>query len=462
MIASAQSAIRRGVRLGVLIVLLCACDGGRPIVPPIDASPTDSGTEVADAASDPIDADAIDASDPVDADLDKDAGEVPPEVTWYRDVVPVVQENCIACHRVGGIAPFSMEAYETAMPWADAMRGALIADYMPPWPPSDDCQPHLDARTVTDREKSIVVRWAELGAPAGDPADAPPPVQLEELDRIDVEADPGMDYTPVGNDDYRCFIIDPGLNQTQQLEALEISPGVRWMVHHVVLYQANAFQAESADAQEAGPGWTCFGGPGVGATSPLDSLTVGAWAPGTPVTHYPAGTGVDLSVGNVIVMQVHYHVGAGQTATADRTRIRLKLSTGLTPAYVTGIYDSTFAIPPRDPNGSVIMYSSSVSWPLTLSGTLHGVFPHMHLLGRKISLTYTPPGGGSSTCLSDIPLWSFHWQQFYFFDHAGVRLEAGGTLDLTCEWERPLEGDTIYWGEGSEDEMCIVGLYVTQ
>jgi hypothetical protein len=383
-------------------------------------------------------------------------------VTWYRDVVPVVQANCINCHRTGGIGPFSMESYATAAPRAAAMAGALLADYMPPWPPSDDCQPYSDARTVTDREKAIVVRWAELGAPEGDPADAPPPVQPDQLDRVDVEAAPAEEYSPSGADDYRCFIIDLGLAETEQLEALEIIPGVRWMVHHVVLFQANAFQAENADAGEAGPGWTCFGGPGVGATSPLDSLSVGAWAPGTPVTRYPAGTGIDLTTGNVIVMQVHYHLGAGQQPEPDRTTIRLKLAESpATPAYVSSIYDYTFAIPPQDPGGSVTTYASSVSWPLTLSGKLYGVFPHMHLLGRRIELVYTPPGGGTSTCLANVPLWSFHWQQFYFYDRAPIDLEIGGTLHLTCEWDRPLEG-TVYWGEGSEDEMCIVGLYVTQ
>lgn len=106
-------------------------------------------------------------------------------------------------------------------------------------------------------------------------------------------------------------------------------------------------------------------------------------------------------------------------------------------------------------------HASSVTWPLTLSGTLYGVFPHMHLLGRRISLTYSPPGGASSTCLADVPAWTFHWQQFYFYDlPSGIPIQAGGTLHVSCEWSRP-DGRTVYWGEGSDDEMCIVGLYVT-
>ncbi len=420
------------------VLLISACDGSRGVELP-----------EADAAVDP---DAATG----------DAGTADPDVTWYRDIVPLVQAQCLSCHRSGGIAPFSMESYQTAAPYARAMAGDVIGGIMPPWPPSEDCQPYLDARRVDDHEKALIVRWADLGAPAGDPADAPPMLPPAALDRVDLEGDPGVEYTPTGADDYRCFVVDLGLTRTQQLVALEIVPGVRWMVHHVVLFQANALEAQAADAVDSGPGWSCFGGPGVAPTSPLDSLAVGAWAPGTPVTHYPAGTGVDLTAGNVIVMQVHYHVTGGRSPEPDRTIVHMQVAdAAVTPAYVSSIYNNTFAIPPRDPGGSVLMHSSSVTWPITIPGTLLGVFPHMHLLGRTIHLTYSPPGGATSTCLANVPSWNFHWQQFYFYDLAGgIRLETGGTLELTCEWERPTDGRTIFWGEGSDDEMCIVGLYV--
>lgn len=448
------------VTAALSISLLFACEAAeqgalRDAAPGSDATfapdaslSRDAGTKEADAGS------------AADAGPSPDAGA--PEVTWHRDVVPIVQANCINCHRAGGIGPFSMEQYDTAAPMADAMAGAVLAEYMPPWPASETCQSHTDARVITDREKGVIARWAELGAPEGDPGDAPPPPVLDALDRVDVEADPGVDYTPAGEDDYRCFIIDLGLAQTEQVVALEIVPGVSWMVHHVVLFQANSLQAEAADAADPGPGWSCFGGPGVTTTSPFESAAVGAWAPGTPVTRYPAGTGVGLGPGNVIVMQVHYHPQAG-VAEPDRTAVRMKLADApVTSAYVTSVYNGGFAIPPRDPGDPDTRYESSVSWPITIPGTLRGVFPHMHLLGRRISLRYVPPAGGSSTCLAEVPSWSFEWQQFYFYDRTdGVRLETGGTLEITCEWARPTDGRTIYWGEGSNDEMCIVGLYVT-
>ena len=89
---------------------------------------------------------------------------------------------------------------------------------------------------------------------------------------------------------------------------------------------------------------------------------------------------------------------------------------------------------------------------------VHAIFPHMHKLGR--TLHQELKRNEETTCLVDVPDWSFDWQQFYFYDAAPIRLEVGGTLQLTCEWERPID-ETVYWGEGSEDEMCIVGLYVT-
>jgi hypothetical protein len=430
----------------LLPLLLAACGEPRPRSNPNGSGPKDASPG-ADVESDAGQGDAGEG----------DAGGG--EVTWYRDVVPIVGASCVMCHRAGGIGPFSMESYDTAAPKAQAMAGAVISGFMPPWTASEECQPHMDARTITDREKGIIVRWAALGAPAGDPDDAPAPPIPETLARVDFEGDIAADYVPSGEDDYRCFAVDLGLSRSEQLVALEIEPGARWMVHHVVLYQANSLQAAAADAAESGPGWTCFGGPGVSTTSPLDSAAVGAWAPGTPVTHYPPGTGVDLTLGNVIVMQVHYHVMNGRTPEPDRSSMKLMFaSSPVTSAYVTGVYDATFAIPP--PNGTETSYEKTISYTIPISGTLHGVFPHMHLLGRRISLTYTPPGGGN-TCLTEIPRWDFEWQQFYFYDVAGgVRLEAGGTLELRCEWARA-PGRTVYWGEGSNDEMCIVGLYTT-
>lgn len=437
------------------LAIACSDPEGRPLLP--DAA------SLADASGSTDAGDAEDVGGEADGSApDADAPD-PREITWYRDVVPVVQSRCVGCHHESGVAPFSMESYESAAPWAHAMAYAVFTGYMPPWPPHGDCQSYLDARVLSDREISMITRWAAAGAPAGEPSDAPPPQPPKALDRVDVEADPGVDYTPTRTDDYRCFAVDLGLARREQVVGLEIVPGVPWMVHHVVLFQANAAQAESADALDPGPGWSCFGGPGVAATSATDSLTIGAWAPGTPVARYPEGTGVDLALGNVVVMQVHYHLDGSRPAAPDRTTIRMKLADQpVTSAYVLSIYDYSFAIPPRDPASSQTTYESAVRWPLTLSGTLHGVFPHMHLLGRTIELTYSPPGSSARTCLADIPVWDFHWQQFYFYDSTGIRLEAGGALDLRCQWHRPPAGGrTVYWGEGSDDEMCIVGLYLT-
>lgn len=444
------------VTAALAISLLFACEAAETSVPSVDAGRRADAARPADASL-KEDAGGLEGDD---AGLGADAGA--PEVTWHRDVAPIVQDNCINCHRTGGIGPFSMEQYDTAAPKAAAMAGAVLSGYMPPWNASEGCQTHLDARVISDREKGVIARWAELGAPEGDPADGPPPPTFDTLDRIDVEGDPGVDYTPSGEDDYRCFIIDLGLTETEQVVALEILPGVSWMVHHVVLFQANILQAETADAVDPGPGWSCFGGPGVTTTSPFDSAAVGAWAPGTPVTRYPPGTGVNIGAGNVIVMQVHYHPESG-AAEPDRTTVRMKLADApVTSAWVSSVYDGTFAIPPRDPASPDTLHESTVTWPVTIPGTLFGVFPHMHLLGRRISLRYVPPGGGASTCLAEVPSWDFEWQQFYFYDRpGGIRLETGGTLEITCAWARPTAGPTIYWGEGSNDEMCIVGLYVT-
>ncbi len=384
------------------------------------------------------------------SDAGSDGGSSP-ALTWYRDVQPFFAARCTGCHRPGGIAPFSLETLEDVVPLIDLVRDSVENERMPPWLPDDGCRPLRDSRHLAPDERALLAEWIDLGMPEGDPRDAPEPPPPPALEWVDLELDPGLDYTPNDqgqNDDYHCFILDPKLEGPAQIIGLEFVPGTPSMVHHILLFKSTREEARDLDAQEPGPGWTCFGAPGTAVPE-----TVGGWAPGTPITRYPEGTGVALSERDVILMQVHYNFDNGP-AVADRTTVRVQLADDpVDEALLVPLLDMDFRIPPKSTD-----VRTTVSFQAPFDLTIYGMFPHLHQLGRSLRATLER-GGGGTECLIDVPRWDFNWQQFYFFAEP-VHVKKDDWVHVECAWDNPTDR-TVRWGEGTHDEMCLDYTYVT-
>ena len=370
-------------------------------------------------------------------------------VNWYRDVLPIAQERCQGCHSAGGIGSFPMMTYSQVVPlWHGAMASQTATKRMPPWLATEGggCPPIANSRSLSQAEIDTFAQWTAQGAPEGNPADAPAPRDAGSgLPWVDATLNQGFDYTPQAGltDDYHCFVLDPKLTASQDVIGFDIIPGVRAEVHHIILYSVTA--AEAAAQNTTGTGWTCFGGPGTTGQPAM----LGGWVPGTSVTQYPATTGVPFASGRVIVMQVHYNNKNGFSP--DRTVVKLQYSKTpvAKPATILPLPDDNFSIPPNS-----VGYSHSISYPSPIGGKIWGVIPHMHTLGKKISVTI------NNGCLVDIQNWDFHWQQMYFFQ-TPFALTAGSTLKLSCTWDNPTTR-TITWGEKTTDEMCLNYFYFTQ
>ena len=373
------------------------------------------------------------------------------DVVWYRDVQPIVQARCQACHTSGGVAPFPLLSYDDALAHSSQMAAAVESRVMPPWKPAPGCRSYEGDRSLSQAEIDTIVAWARSGALPGDPADArSAPVPRGELAWVDLTLDAGADYVPSAShttshsqDDYRCFALDPRLAEDRDLIGLDIEPSVARQVHHVLLFSALPADVAAADAAEPGVGWTCFGGPGT-----RNATTVGGWAPGGQALQVPPGTGVTLERGQALVMQVHYNLTSGQPL-PDRTRARLQFAKERVakPARLLPLADLFFQIPPEARD-----YGTSVSVVIPFASTLYGVAPHMHVLGKRIRAE------SDGTCLVDIPAWDFRWQQIYFFGEP-LALPAGAQLKLSCSWDNTTPRSVI-WGEGTSDEMCLAYFYL--
>jgi hypothetical protein len=319
-------------------------------------------------------------------------------------------------------------------------------------------------------------------------------------------------YTPEapygrGTDDYRCFLLDPGLTDDVWLTGSDVLPGNPDVVHHVILFRIGPDQvaeAEQKDADTVGEGWTCFGGTGLAGefTDLEDADWLAAWAPGGDEVKTPDGYGVPLEAGSRIVMQVHYNLLKGAAPDVSSTQLRWMPATTDLTALHTYLMPAPVELPCREDHadgplcdreaaavdvnkrfgaagrtntllhllcGTEVTPGSTTTCtrPVTRPMTVIGAAGHMHLLGRKISITADT--GGEQRTLLNIPVWDFDDQGSKPVD--AVRLEPGDSLTVECQhqqwlrdrlpaFESQREDRYVIWAEGSTDEMCLGMLQV--
>jgi hypothetical protein len=431
--------LHRTTALVLTAILTAACGVAMPPGSDTDAS---AGN---DAASNVGDANATD-------------GPVVGAVTWSGHVAPVVFQHCVSCHRGGGIAPFSLERYELARDRARMLSMAASARTMPPTlvDNSGTCnryEPH-SADWLTDAEIATLRAWSEQGAPEGDPARAPAvPPPPGGLANVTARVDVGTTFMPDATrmDELRCFVVDAPSADDRFVTAFQVEPGDTRVVHHVILYAletaAGAQTVTDLDARDARAGYDCPGGPMAAA------YPVVLWAPGGGATQLPAGTGLRYPGGRKLVLQMHYNMAQGSFP--DRTRVALTIApTVANEARMVAVGANALRLPPRMTNA---IAEGSRTIPMSFGRTrIWGVAPHMHTLGTDAQLTLR----NANRCAMDLHHWNFHWQRMFFYQ-SPLDVDAGETLNVRCQFDTSSKNEVTTWGEGTDDEMCLVYAYVT-
>jgi mono/diheme cytochrome c family protein len=384
----------------------------------------------------------------------------PNAAKWYGDVDAIVLAKCAACHVDGGVAPFALTTYADAAPEALNMAEAVTAGEMPPWLAADGCNEYAHDLSLTPEQIARIVEWAELSAPAGDPADASqvaPPV--ESLSRVDVTVPMPVAWTPSKQpDDYRCFLIPWTETEATYITGYRVVPATP-QVHHVIAYLAEPSQVaeyQALDDAEDGAGWTCFGGPGLG--NQQDAAWLGAWAPGATSGDFPGNGGLPIEPGSAIVLQMHYN-NDHAAVEPDQSHVEFKLD--------DAVEGYSFIQPFADP---AWLGSDRMRIPAGSAGTAHEfsyrvpydfqvwtAALHMHTLGVTARL-WVEDDAGNETCLLDIPSWDFNWQRTYAL--AEPLDVENPTFHLRCTWDNPGDED-VAWGEGTGDEMCLATMLWT-
>lgn len=388
----------------------------------------------------------------------------PEAVTFSKQIVRVLQTSCQKCHHDGGIAPFPLMTYPDAYARRFQIADQTARRKMPPWHVEANCQAFEDDPSLSERDIQTIGRWITAGAPEGDPRDLPPPLTFPSgwslgppAQVLSMEEAMVPDFSR--GDLYRCFVMPANLAAGRFVRAVEVVPGSRAMVHHVLVFADSTGAAERLDREDPGPGYTCFGGPGF-----LPVSTLGVWAPGNVPRFLPDGVGIPLPAGSRVVIQVHYSARSG-VREADRTSIglhfaELPIRKRLLIAPVESL---DFRIPAGAKDHEV---RASIPY-LPVGVHLLAITPHMHLLGRKMSVSVTLPDG-HQICLAEVPDWDFHWQRTYFYKNP-IALPAGSRVDLSARYDNSSENPhnpsspprDVAYGEKTTDEMCIALLSFT-
>lgn len=407
----------------------------------------------------------------------------PTTATYHKDVLPILQKHCQVCHRPGEVGPFSLMTYKQAVTWAEDIKEYTATKKMPPWKPTEAAFAFHGERKLSDAEIKTLAAWADGGTPEGNAKDAPPPVKFGDgwaLGTPDLVLTPDEDFHlgASGPDTFRCYVMPTNLPEDKYIIGYEVRPGNPRVVHHTLNYWDLTGQARklekaaedkaSADDKDRGPGYSAAMGIGFFAgKSPRTDVPAignfGGWAPGSVYRFLPEGTGYLFPKGADVVLQVHYHRDGKPEV--DRTRIGLyfakkPVERPYQPLVLGPKLGPADLIRPIIPAGKDDAKVSGVGYVPT-DCTMYSVMPHMHLLGKSVKVTMTPPGGEKVT-LVGIDSWDYNWQETYWFKEP-LKVKSGTKLEIEAVYDNSSKNPNnprtppagVYFGEQTTNEMLF-------
>jgi hypothetical protein len=414
-------------------------------------------------------------------------------VTFYKDVAPLLQKNCETCHRAGQIAPMAFQTYESTRPWARAIKTAVMSKKMPPWFAEGGTAHILNDRSLKPAEIDVLAKWADAGAPAGNPSDAPKPIAWPDGGwqiKPDLIVDgPTYDVPAKGVVEWTWFVVPGNFKEDTWVTSVEVKPSELAVTHHVCLayiphhpdtkygtaipkeVPRDENGVEIARGRGAGGGGPAPAGARAGGppqlppdflNSPFGILSRSngleeCYEPGrTPADFRPFNAAKLIPAGTDIAVNVHYtpngkpvqdHVQIGFTlAKTPPTRRYLALST-------TSPSDrQRFAIPPMESNWeappAVVTFTKDVE--------IVGLMPHMHVRGKAARFYLDRPDGKTETLL-DVPRYDFNWQLWY---DTSIKVARGTKMRVFAWYDNspgnkfnPNPKATVYYGDQTWEEM---------
>ena len=387
------------------------------------------------------------------------------QVTFNRDIAPILFHSCSTCHRPGEAAPFSLLTYSEAKRHARQIADVTRSRTMPPWLPQPQELKFADELRLSDAEINLIARWVEQGAIEGNAADLPAPPKFVEGWRLGkpdliLTATKALVLPPQGTDTYWNFVFPVPIEKTRWVKAVEIRPGDKRYVHHanILVDRTGALRQ-----RESTPG-AGFGGMEIRIESQVfdpDSHLL-FWKPGTAPSVEPKGMALRLDPGTDLILNTHLQ------PSGKPEMIQPSIGLYFTPQPATKFPmllqledDVKLDIPAGQKD---FLVTDDFTLPVDVD--LLAIYPHAHYLGKDIQALATLPDGTKKT-LIHIPDWNLNWQAVYRYAQP-VHLPKGTTVSLRYVYDNSEENSLnpnhpparVVAGNRSSDEMCHLWLQV--
>jgi len=395
-----------------------------------------------------------------------------PTPTFTKDVAPIFQAKCEACHRPDSIAPMSLKTFEEVRPWARSIRARVASRQMPPWhiDKTVGIQHFENDRSLTTEQLDTIVRWIDGGAPMGDPKDMPPPVKwaddagwnfkskFGEPDLI--VKSPPYHMPAHAQDAWYKPAVPTGLTEARWVRAIEIRPSTikgRRITHHALarLQQNDGTAADAptptGDDADVGPGLFM------------------EWAVGKQGEIMRPNSGKLMLPGSKIVWDIHYHA-VGEDITDSVELAVYFYPKGQEPKYrqvlalFSGVTEGNrnLDIPP---NAVVVNQNFHV---MKQAGRVENFQPHMHLRGKAMAMEAILPNG-TTQMLSYVNDFQFNWHVNYVYADDVAPLLPKGTILRITAWHdntasnknNPDPTQWVGWGDRTVDEMAHAWVNIT-
>ena len=381
--------------------------------------------------------------------------------TFYRDILPILQDHCQSCHRPGEIGAMPLITYAQTRPFARAIANAVAKKSMPPWFADPTVGHFSNDPSLTAQEIATLVSWADSNSPAGDAHDAPPVHQwmpgwlIPHPDTV-LQMPKGVTIPNHGDVDYTYEIIPTHFTEDKWVQFSEVRPSSRENVHHAVVYvrPPNSNWLKHAPIGVPFTGADMPGGQDRNDTHFTTADILLVYAPGSSPDNWPEGSAKFIPAGSDLVFQMHY-MTHGHAAT-DQSRVGIVFAKQPPRQRVLTLQltNDHFVIPP-----SVADFRVEVHGSLPNDALLLSFFPHMHLRGKRFEYNILHPGSTPETLLR--VNYDFYWQLSYRLTHplplhAGVVLQAVAWYDNSKNNPHNPDPDVaVRWGDQTYDEMMV-------
>ncbi len=365
-------------------------------------------------------------------------------VTYAEHVRPILQARCVNCHHEGDIGPMDLCNYDDASSWSDMIVEVIDDNRMPPWHASPKHGSFRNDRSLPEQDIATIKKWVLNGSPRGDKSLESAPTDFvigwqlpREPDIVIPMADKAFEVPAQGEVRYQYFVADPKVTEDTWVNGMEIVPGNRETVHHILVF----VRPKGSNQRGAGG----------------DRGFLAGYVPGTRVEWMPTGMAKRIPANSELVFQIHYTPNG--TAQSDMSKVGFWVADPKTITHevqTTSSVQTSFRIPPNK-----AAFKIDAMQPEDLPACeLLSMSPHMHVRGKSFRYTAVYPDK-SREVLLDVPKYDFNWQTEYRLTDRkklpkGTRIYCEATFDnSTNNLNNPDSNAWVSWGDQTYEEMMI-------